>query len=118
MLESVEKLMAAGLGMLSMTREKAEELFDDLVRRGEAAKTSREGFVRSVVDAADDARRDLAMMVHRQVEQAVERLELASRKDLARIERKLDQLTLAQPRPSRPTKRPAAPGRRKTAVAR
>ena len=62
MLESVEKLMAAGLGMLSMTREKAEEIFDDLVRRGEAAKTGRDGFVRSVVDAAAGAFNKLASL--------------------------------------------------------
>ncbi|MCE5277876.1 MAG: phasin family protein [Planctomycetaceae bacterium] len=118
MLESVEKLMAAGLGMLSMTREKAEEVFDDLVRRGEAAKSSREGFVNTMVNAADDARRDLSTMVQRQVDAAAERLDLATRKDLARIERKIDQLNLRQNHSPQSARKTAAPRRRKTALAR
>jgi polyhydroxyalkanoate synthesis regulator phasin len=38
MFETLDKLMLAGLGAVSMTRERAEEIFDEYVSRGKVAK--------------------------------------------------------------------------------
>ena len=35
MFETLDKMMLAGLGALSMTRERAEKLFDEYVKKGE-----------------------------------------------------------------------------------
>jgi polyhydroxyalkanoate synthesis regulator phasin len=92
MFETMNKLMLAGLGALSMTRERAEKIFDEYVQRGEAARADREGFVRDLLDSAKKAREDLEGIVRRQMRQAVEELHLATREDLARLEMKLDEL--------------------------
>ena len=95
MLEALDKLMLAGLGALSMTRERAEKIFDELLQRGQTARDARTGFVREVMDTADKARKDLQELVDRQVEKALQRLNLASREDLRRLEEKLDALRKA-----------------------
>ena len=89
MFESLEKLMLAGLGAATMTKERAEKLFDEYARRGEAQRKSRSGFVKELMDAADKSRRDLEKMVAQRVDQAVERANLATKADLQRLEQKL-----------------------------
>jgi len=92
MFESLDKMMLAGLGALSMTRERAEKLFDEYVSRGQAEKESRSGFVKEVMDSADRTRCELEKMISDQVQETVTTLHLASQEDIDRLEKKLDQL--------------------------
>ena len=92
MFETLDKLMLAGLGALTMTRERAEKIFDEYVDRGRAAKAEKSGFVADLVDAADKSRHELEKLVNEQVRQAVGKLELASKEDLQRLAAKLDQV--------------------------
>jgi len=92
MFETLDKMMLAGLGALSMTRERAEKLFDEYVSRGQAEKDSRSGFVKEVMDSADRTRSELEKMISDQVQETVTTLHLASQDDIDRIEKKLDQL--------------------------
>jgi len=92
MLETIDKLMLAGLGALSMTREKAEKIFDDYVSRGQAAREHRSGFVKDLMDRAKKSREDLGNLIGEQVSKAVDKLNLASKSDVKRLEDKLDRL--------------------------
>jgi polyhydroxyalkanoate synthesis regulator phasin len=88
MFETLDRLMLAGLGALTMTRERAEKLFDEYVSKGQA----RSGFVKEVMDNADRTRAEFQRLVADQVRQTVNNLHLATKDDLLRIELKLDQL--------------------------
>jgi poly(hydroxyalkanoate) granule-associated protein len=92
MLESINKVVLAGLGALSMTRERAEKIFEEYVQRGEAAKADREGFVKEMLDTAEKTRVDVSKIIEKQVHQALAKLNLPTRDDLARVEQKLDDL--------------------------
>jgi len=92
MFETLDKMMLAGLGALSMTRERAEKIFDEYASRGKAEKDSRSGFVKEVMDSADRTRGELEKMISEQVQKSVANLHLASHEDLQRIEAKLDRL--------------------------
>ena len=90
MFETLDKVMLAGLGALSMTKEHAEKLFDEYVQKGQAQKDAKTGFVRDLMDASARTRKDLEKMIDQQVEKAVTRLNLAGKEDLQRLEAKLD----------------------------
>ena len=92
MFEPLDKMLLAGLGALSMTRERAENIFDEYVQRGQAEKDSRSGFVKELMDTAEKTRKDLEEMISERVREAVSKLDLASREDIERVENKLDQL--------------------------
>jgi polyhydroxyalkanoate synthesis regulator phasin len=92
MLETLDKLMLAGLGALSMTRERAEKIFDEYVAHGQAARESRSGFVKELMDNVEQRRKDLEKLVAEQVQKAVAKLELATQDDVTRLEKKLDKL--------------------------
>ncbi len=92
MFETVDRLLLASLGALSMTRERAEKIFEDFVQRGKAEKESQEGFVRELMDAADKNRKQLEEIVSKQVEKATAGLKLAAKEDIERLEKKLDKV--------------------------
>ena len=92
MFETLDKLMLAGLGALTMTRERAEKLFDEYVSKGQAEREARIGFVKEVMDNADRTRAEFQRLVADQVRQTINNLHLATKDDLLRIELKLDQL--------------------------
>ena len=75
MFETLDKIMLAGLGALSMTRERAEKIFDDYVNRGK-----------------EKTRSELEKIVSEQVRTTVSKLSLATHEDLDRVEKKLDEL--------------------------
>jgi polyhydroxyalkanoate synthesis regulator phasin len=92
MFETLDRLMLAGLGALTMTGERAEKLFDEYVSKGQAEREARSGFVKEVMDNADRTRAEFQRLVADQVRQTVNNLHLATKDDLLRIELKLDQL--------------------------
>ena len=93
MFETLDKMMLAGLGAISMTREKAEQIFDDYVSRGKLEKDSRTGFVKAMMDAADKNRAELEKLIGRQVKETMENLNLPTREDIQRLEKKIDELS-------------------------
>ena len=92
MFETLDKVLLAGLGALSMTRERAEKIFDEYVAHGEAARENRSGFVRELMDHAEKARADLEKLISEQVAKAVAALNVATKEDVERFEKKLDAL--------------------------
>ncbi len=92
MFETLDKVMLAGLGAMSMTKEKAEQIFDEYVEKGKAQKEHRAGFVKDVMDQAEKAKDDLEKVISEQVEKAMTKQPMATKDDIKRIEDKLDQL--------------------------
>jgi polyhydroxyalkanoate synthesis regulator phasin len=92
MFETLDKMMLAGLGAVSMTREKAEKIFDEYVSRGKVEKDARSGFIKELMDSAEKTKNDLEKMIADQTAKTIEKLKLANKDDISRLEKKLDQL--------------------------
>ena len=92
MFETFDKLMLAGLGAVSMTREKAEKIFDEYVSRGKVEKETRAGFIKEMVETAEKTRQDFEKLISEQVQKTISKLNLATKEDIKRLEAKLDQL--------------------------
>ena len=92
MFETLDKFMLAGLGALSMTKERAEKIFDEYVNRGQAEKAGRTGFVKELMDTAEKTRTDFEKIISDQIHQAVTKLKLTTHEDIQRLEKKLDKL--------------------------
>ena len=86
MFEALDKIMLAGLGAMSMTKEKAESIFDEYVEKGKAQKEQRAGFVKEVMDQAQKAKDDLEKVISEQIEKAMAKQPLATKDDVKRIE--------------------------------
>lgn len=96
MFETLDKIMLAGLGAVTMTQEKAEKLFDNYVEKGKDVKASRSGFVKEVMESAEKTRKELEKIVSEQVKKTVDSMQLATKEDIIRLEGKIDALIKAR----------------------
>jgi polyhydroxyalkanoate synthesis regulator phasin len=96
MFEALDKLFLAGLGAMSMTKEKAEEIFDEYVKKGEAQRGQKSGFVKELLDSAEKTRADMEKLISEQVKKAIAANPIATKEDIKRIEQKLDHIRAAK----------------------
>ena len=94
MRELVEKTMLAGIGALSLTRERARALVDDLVERGEARHEAAEKLVDRWVKRGEEEREALHKLVKDEIERALGAVNLATKEDIAALSKQME--TLAQ----------------------
>ena len=83
---------AWGLGILSLTREKAEAIVEDLVKRGEVQRDEARELVDRLVARGGKEREALSDLVRDEVEEAIGAMNLASKADLDTLTKKLNAL--------------------------
>ncbi|MFQ5603200.1 MAG: phasin family protein [bacterium] len=89
----LKKVLLAGLGMYALTREKAQEITADLVKRGELSKDEGAKFVKDMLDRADEEATHLKQMVNKQVEQALSKIRPTYDDEFKKLHQKIDKLT-------------------------
>ena len=63
MFETLDKIFLAGLGAMTLTKEKAEEIFDEYVEKGKAKREEKSGFVKDLLDRDEKSRADLEKII-------------------------------------------------------
>lgn len=92
MFETIDKMFMAGLGAVSMTKEKAEKIFDEYVSRGQQEKENKTGFVKELMDRAEENKKELENMISEQIKKNIDKLDLATKEDIKALETKIDLL--------------------------
>ena len=85
-----EKAYLAGLGAWSVTKEKAKEIVDDLVEKGKITADEAPKILKEVVAKAEESKKALEERIEKGVENTVNKLNLATKSDVQRVEEKLD----------------------------
>jgi len=88
----IKNIVMAGLGLLSLTNEKAKSLAKDLIKKGELSETNEAKFVKDLMEKAKKAGSEIDKKVEKAVEKSLKKLNIPTRKDLDEIKRKLDDL--------------------------
>ncbi len=98
----IEKAFLMGLGAAVFAKDKAEELAEEMVKRGQMTKSESETFIGKVATKADEATTSVQKSVAEETEKAVKRMGLVSQADLAGIQDELTEIKamLASLRPS------------------
>ena len=84
-MDIVRKAMLLGFGVLSLTREKAEEVVDDLIKRGELATGDRFKVVDRLINESERHEEELRKKITGAVQKIVADLGLPTKKDLEGI---------------------------------
>lgn len=84
-MDIIRKSVLLGLGLLSLTKDKAESVVDDLIKRGEVASHDRFKVVDSLLKEAEKQEEELARKVTGTVQKAMADLGVPTRKDMEEI---------------------------------
>ncbi len=86
----LEQSVLMGLGAVALTRETAQKMVDDMIKRGQAQREEASELVEKLVKRGEQQRDALRKLVRTEVEDALKALNLPTRDDLQAIERRLD----------------------------
>jgi len=88
-----KKTFLAGLGAMSLTREKAQEITNDLIKRGELAKTDEAKFVRDLLDLAEKNKSGLEDKIEKAIERVMAKLDIPTRKEVEELKAEIARLS-------------------------
>jgi len=91
-MDAVKKLTVLGLGLLDLTEEKARELADELIKRGEARSEQPGKLVKDLMARGEEVKKTVQKHIEGAVEKALERANLARARDLAALEKRIAEL--------------------------
>lgn len=92
MRELIEKSALGGIGVLSLTREKAETVVDKLVKRGEVRRDEARDFVDRLTARGEEERQALRKVAKEETEHVLGGLNLATHKDIDALGQKIEAL--------------------------
>jgi len=95
MKEYIRKIGLLGIGIAALTKEKADALVDELIKKGELSQEEGRALVEDLMKKSEENSRELKNRIDRDVSKALERLDVASKKDIKYLERKIDKLEKA-----------------------
>ncbi len=90
-----QQLLEAGMEFTEMTRAEAQRRAQKLVREGQLAQERAQAFVDAVVDSSRRRADELADTVRKEIQRQMEALGLATKDDLADLERRVASPTKA-----------------------
>ena len=92
MLNLSKKMLLAGIGTLSLTKEKANKIADDLIKRGELSQSESKEFVIDIMDKAEKEKDRLIEKIKPEIDKSLEKMNFASKKCVDNLEKKIDEL--------------------------
>lgn len=81
MTNAFEKSVNLGLGLLLYSREKVEELVEELVSKGEVSKKDARQFAGDIVRRGEEQREELKKLIQGEVAKALKQTNLAQKED-------------------------------------
>lgn len=89
MLELLKKGFYTGLGLASITKEKAEELAKELVKKGELSEKEGKGFVEEILKKSKEAAQEFEKRAETLVYNAIKKIDVPSKKEFTAITQRL-----------------------------
>ena len=88
----IKDIFLAGLGVASITKEKAEKLMNELVNRGETSNKEAGDYLDKLLERGKKEREEFRGNVNKEVGKVIGKLGLATKEDVAEIIKRIDRL--------------------------
>jgi len=90
MIDIIKKSIYFGLGSISATKEKVEQIVDEMIEKGQLTKDQRAKAVKEIMDEAEKKEKELENVIRSSIDKILnEEVQVATKKDIAAIERRL-----------------------------
>lgn len=92
MLDFLKKGMYWGVGLFEESREKVEELVDDLVKRGEVTLEEKSKVVEKYVQKLKEQEQALSSRINVEIKKAIEKLGIPTREEYNKLVQEIEEL--------------------------
>ncbi len=95
MKELLKSIVYTGIGAAFLTKDKIEELKDDLVEQGKISQDEGKQFVDELVKKTDSIKDSLDLKISKIVEEKIKQLDIVTNDDFADLRRQVEELQIA-----------------------
>jgi len=88
----IERMFLAGVGALTLTKEKAEKIVSDLVKKGEVARKDQPEFVKKLLERGKASRAEIEKIVEKTVKNVLDKLNVPTKSDIDALMKKIEEL--------------------------
>lgn len=81
----LEKSFLAGIGLLSMTREKAQKIIEDLSHEGDVQKSEIKQWVDQLADRGEEEQQALRKLIRDEMKKVMDDMGLATKEDIQKL---------------------------------
>ncbi|MCI3927005.1 polyhydroxyalkanoate synthesis regulator [Paenibacillus sp. TRM 82003] len=92
MKDTIKKGLALGFGLAAASKEHAEKLVDELVRRGSLSREESRRYVDEMAQKGEEFQSELEQLITGKIREKVGELQLATKEDMQRLEQRLERL--------------------------
>lgn len=92
MLNLSKKIIFAGIGTISFTREKANKIADELIKRGELSKDESKEFIVDLLNKAEKEKNKIFERIKPEIKYRLEKMNFVSKKYVDDLEKKVQEL--------------------------
>ena len=86
----LEKGFLAGIGLLSMTREKAQKIVEELTHEGELQRGEAKEWIDQLSDRGEEERQALRKLIRDEIKKVLDEMGLATKDDIQKLVEKKD----------------------------
>jgi polyhydroxyalkanoate synthesis repressor PhaR len=88
-----KKSVLFGLGVFDLTKEKAEKMVDEMIKRGEMTQSDKAKAVKEILKGHDERMEKLKKKIDESVEKVTSKVRGKEKEELAKLQSKIDELT-------------------------
>ncbi len=92
MLDSIHKMFLAGVGLAAMTKDKIDEHVKELVEKGKLTEKEGREIADDMLKKSKQAKEDLEKQVEKLVQQTLQTIQVASKKDVDELAARIEKL--------------------------
>ena len=87
-----ERLILMSLGLITITKEKAEKFADELVEKGKIKREDVPEFIKNILQSAEKGREKMREVIQEEIKKSLDLLNLPTKKEISEIKKKLDEI--------------------------
>ena len=92
MSELIKKMSLFGIGVISLTQEKAEEFSAEMIKKGEISREEGKKFVKEVLSQKEQQVQDLEDKISEKINETLEKSGVVMKSDIEALEKKIEAL--------------------------
>jgi polyhydroxyalkanoate synthesis regulator phasin len=92
MLELIKKALMTGVGMAAMTKEKIEELANDIAKKSKLSEKEGKKLINDLLKRSQTAKKDLESFIEKTVKKVMKSLNIATREDTTKLAKRIKKL--------------------------
>jgi len=92
MIDLVKKAMFTGIGVMSLTKEKVEEIAGEFVEKGKLSEQEGKTLVKDILERSEESKGEMKKQVEQMVKSTLAKMDIATKSDIEALKNDLSEL--------------------------